>query len=332
MVILKKINLKYLFYKLKMIILLSLGVFYIFFNYQNFYNSNEINLETNIGNNQGFHPKVISFSKMWNGFKYWIAYTPYPFRDCTKENPTINASNDLKKWVSPKGLNNPLDIPNKSDNYHFNSDSHLLYNTETKELEIFWRYVNVKNNSLNITIYKKSSKNGIIWSKKNLFLKSENSLFHDFLSPAILYINKTYKVWYVYDKKIHYLEKKGEIILIHKILNINFKNNYYPWHLDLIYNNNKKIYEIIISAYMNENKNFQLFYTSSKDNEIFERPFIIMKPSKNKLKWDSDGIYRSSLLYENGIYYIFYGAHDEKGYSGIGLMYGKSIKNLKPYV
>ena len=54
------------------------------------YNSRTIFLDLNIYNNQGYHPKVLSFNKLWNGYKYWIAYTPYPHGDETKENPFIN--------------------------------------------------------------------------------------------------------------------------------------------------------------------------------------------------------------------------------------------------
>ena len=35
--------------------------------------------------------------------------------------------------------------------------------------------------------------------------------------------------------------------------------------------------------------------------------------------WDNLGIYRSSLVYENGKYYIFYSANSKKHTQGIGL-------------
>ena len=33
------------------------------------------------GSNQGCHPKILYFPKKWNGWKYWMAFTPYPNSD-----------------------------------------------------------------------------------------------------------------------------------------------------------------------------------------------------------------------------------------------------------
>ena len=288
--------------KLKIIFFVFFILFFFYFDGRKFSNSNQIILDTNIGNNQGFHPKVISFPNLWNGYKYWLVYTPYPNANCEKENPTINVSNNLIKWISPKGCHNPLDIPNNPGINHYNSDTHLLYNMDTKELEIFWRYVNIENN--NIIIYKKTTKNGINWSKKIIFLISQNRLELDYMSPSIIYENKIYKIWYINKNKIYFIEKNGNFISTPRILNINYKSKYNAWHFDLIYNREKKLYELVSCIFINK-KNYRkmpLYYTSSKDNLIWDKPVLIMKPSKNKNKWDSEGLYRSSLLYEKGKY------------------------------
>lgn len=322
--------------KILIIILIFSILYYIYFIFQYFNNSNQIFLENIYRDNQGYHPKVIYFNESWNGYKYWMAYTPYNNANCRKENPTINASNNLTKWYTPKGLKNPLDIPKDVNHFHYNSDTHILYNIDTKKLEVFWRYYNKENNKkIKIIIYKMTSKNGIFWSKKKVFLKSENRLKHDYISPTIIYEKGIYKIWYVNHKKIHYLEKEGKIIKNNKILNITFENNYYPWHLDIIFNKKKNIYEMVVCAYIDNFKNHDqmpLFYSSSKNNIIWNKPIIIMKPSKNLLKWDSKGIYRSCLLYENGYYYLFYSGHNIYKKTGIGLMYGKRINHLKPYI
>ena len=176
---------------------------------------------------------------------------------------------------------------------------------DTKELEIFWRYVNIENN--NIIIYKKTTKNGINWSKKIIFLISQNRLELDYMSPSIIYENKIYKIWYINKNKIYFIEKNGNFISTPRILNINYKSKYNAWHFDLIYNREKKLYELVSCIFINK-KNYRkmpLYYTSSKDNLIWDKPVLIMKPSKNKNKWDSEGLYRSSLLYEKGKYYKF---------------------------
>lgn len=45
-----------------------------------------------LGNTQNTHPKVLYFKDGWNGYKYWMAYTAYPFADDTAENPCLAVS------------------------------------------------------------------------------------------------------------------------------------------------------------------------------------------------------------------------------------------------
>lgn len=61
------------------------------------------------GDIEAYHPKVVSFETSWNGYKYWMSFSPYPKGDDSKENPHILASNDLLEWVEPEGFKNPLD-------------------------------------------------------------------------------------------------------------------------------------------------------------------------------------------------------------------------------
>lgn len=179
-------KLKYLF------IIIFIILFFIFKINEDkiYFHNNQLILDEPYKTNQGYHPKIIAFDEYWNGYKYWMAFTPYPYRNYTKENPCINVSNDLKKWVCPKGLINPLDIPETSNN-SYNSDTHLLYNKESNRLELFWRFVyQVKN----IKIYTKFSYDGINWSEKKIFLESDDMWKNDFLSPSIIHENGKYKI------------------------------------------------------------------------------------------------------------------------------------------
>lgn len=60
------------------------------------------------GRNQPTHPNVISFDTPWHGYRYYMAYTPYPYQNGFEENPCLAASNDLIHWETPAGLYNPL--------------------------------------------------------------------------------------------------------------------------------------------------------------------------------------------------------------------------------
>lgn len=295
-------------------------------------NSKKLNLITKESTNQGYHPKVIAFDKPWNGYTYWMAFTPYPYGDETKENPVINVSNDMKKWTEPDGINNPLDIPSPSDEKHYNSDTHILYNDDTNQIELFYRYVNEETNE--VTIYKMTTSNGRNYSEKEIFLKSDNRKKLDYVSPTIIYDKGTYKIWYVDKREVYYFEKTNNNTTEPKKLNIKYDDNYRSWHIDVIYNKDKKQYELISCAYqdVNHREFMPLFYTSSSNNVDWSKPIKILEASKNKSHWDSQGLYRSSLLYINNKYYLFYSGHNNKEENGIGLVYGSDISKLKRFI
>src|SRR5699024_1689837 len=82
----------------------------------------------------GTHPSVQYFPRPWNGYRFWMAYTPYP--GTANENPVIVASNNGYDWVTPAGLVNPIS-PAPATGY--NSDTELVY-TNTGTLRCYWRW------------------------------------------------------------------------------------------------------------------------------------------------------------------------------------------------
>ena len=297
----------------------------------------KLSLITPDGDDMAYHPSVVTFDEEWNGYKYWIAFTPYPNADETKENPVINASNNLVKWYVPEGLENPIDKPTVDECRNYNSDTHLLYNDKENRLELFWRYVRDINDDIgSVTIFRSVSYDGVHWEPKTEFLFSENRNVMDWISPAVCFENGVYKIWYVdVDKKVHYLEMKDGKPYNEPIqMNIPFEADTFAWHIDVKYNEDKQIYELVTCAYKSGEgrQTMSLYYTSSKDNINWSKPQIILKPSPQKSDWDSHGIYRASLLYSNGVYYIFYSAHNlNKINVGVGLVCGRDISNLGKY-
>lgn len=95
-----------------------------------------LNTPTYDGSGQACHPSVVYFSDGWNGYKYWMAMTPYPNSNDMLENPSILASNDGITWVVPAGLTNPI-YPMPPGHAH-NNDPDLIYNPDTDELWVFW--------------------------------------------------------------------------------------------------------------------------------------------------------------------------------------------------
>src|SRR5690606_27447760 len=93
------------------------------------------------GNYQNIHPKVLYFESGWNGFKYWMGYTPYTKGNVAQENPCLAVSNDGVTWSTPAGVTNPVQ-PYPGLQTHYNNDTHLVYIPATNTLEIWWRVAN----------------------------------------------------------------------------------------------------------------------------------------------------------------------------------------------
>lgn len=287
-----------------------------------------LNIKSVYGDIEAYHPKVIYFKDKWHGYKYWMAYTPYPNGNDKKENPHIMVSNDMINWISPSENVNPLDEPEEPILFkRYNSDAVIVYNDDLDILECYWRYVDdIENKAI---MYKTTSTDGINWTPKKEFMISNDRNKFDFLSPAIIYEDELYKIWYV-DKNntLKYTETTDGInFKEERIINIECDETIKIWHLDV--EKTDKGYEIIFVAYPDYSlyRYMDLYYTKSTDNINYEKAIKILEPSINKEAWDSQGIYKSSLIYVDDIYYIFYSAHNET-IKGTGILFGQNIKNL----
>lgn len=296
------------------------------------YNSKyKLNIVGPYGDNEAYHPKVLSFKEKWNGYRYWMSYTPYPKSDDSKENPCIAVSNDLINWKEPKGFKNPLDTPNDvRPQLRYNSDSHIVYNNVLNRMECYWRYVDdVKDEAI---LFRRCTYDGINWSEREVaaIAKNRKSDRNDYVSPAILFEDNMYKMWYIKNKNriIYATSKDGLHWQDSKEIKLSYEENVKTWHLDIIHT--EKGYEMITVAYKNwkQHNGMNLYYASSQDGVEWNTAKVILKPTVDTKCWDNKGIYRSSFIYEDGIYYLFYGGTSENLNHGIGLMYGKDILKL----
>ena len=116
--------------------------------------ANPLTIPTPYPSQNALHPDVVDFHPAsWNGFRFWMAFTPLPEPE---ENPCIVASNDGVTWVAPSGLSNPID-PTPPTGY--NSDTALAY--DAGSLHCFWRE---RPANLDEIIWRSSSMDGITWS------------------------------------------------------------------------------------------------------------------------------------------------------------------------
>ena len=104
----ERIKKAHIFVLLFLLILIPLAL-YLITSLDNKSTRYRLNIISSYGDKEAYHPKVIAFKEKWNGYKYWMSFTPYPKGKSAKENPHIVASNDLINWEVPKGLKNPLD-------------------------------------------------------------------------------------------------------------------------------------------------------------------------------------------------------------------------------
>lgn len=99
--------------------------------------------------NNAYHPKVADVGKSWNGYRYWISYTPYPNGNDKYENPTVVGSNDLINYSEIKFCEGIRD--DYKAGVRFNSDSELVYNPDKTDLsfigdiqttkQTIWRFI-----------------------------------------------------------------------------------------------------------------------------------------------------------------------------------------------
>lgn len=295
-------------------------------------NSTELLKIYNAYNNfQNIHPKVLYFESAWNGYKFWMAYTPYPGGNTAYENPSIAVSNDGYNWSVPSGLVNPI-VEFSGDKLIYNSDTHLVYRADLNRLEVWWRLANETEKTH--TIKRKISTNGITWSdEETLFTGGMSG--EDNLSPAILHENSKYKMFTVTNgsvKNILYRESTDGVVWSSPtILNIPY-NGVTPWHLDVINDGGKYIF--ILQGWENGlgNNKSCLYCFESIDLNNFTEVKKILSPSNVMNKFDSEGIYRSSLVKVNDLYYLYYsgvGTKNSGTNRGISLMRGYTPYTLK---
>lgn len=285
----------------------------------------KLNIISTYNDNEAYHPKVLSFKEGWNGYKYWMSYTPYPQGDDLKENPHIAVSNDLINWKTLCNLDTPADV---RPQLRYNSDSHIVYNDKLNRLECYWRYVDdVENKAI---IYRRTTMDGINWSEKEVAVLNEPRSKVDCVSPAIIFEDGLYKMWYVDKNNVikYRISEDGLNWSKATKINLAYEEDVKSWHLDVIHT--EKGYEMLVVSFKSWKlrNDMNLYYTVSPDGINWETAKIIMKPTIETNNWDNKGIYRSSFIYEDGIYYIYYSGTDKDMHHGIGLVYGKDIFNL----
>lgn len=262
-----------------------------------------LNIETYLaGNNQPTHPSVYTFDTSWNGYKYWMAYSPYPNGNGEEENPCIAVSNDLYYWETPGTLANPI-ADNEETGCDELKDPHILYRKDLDRIEVW--YLGRLSQRLggseddHLLLLRKYSFDGVTWSDYEIMTEI------DYLSPSIIWDREKYQMWAIgYDLygtsgTISYQESKDGYNWTNKTLcSINGENTGISiWH-GSVTEYNGTYYMCFI-----DNKGKQkIFCCTSYDGIQFYNAQSIIE---NNNFWRN--LYRPFLWYDGNQYICIYG-------------------------
>ena len=295
------------------------------------YNQSSLKIKTFDKNDSPYHPSVLYFKNGWNGYKYWMAETPYmpytkPYRD-RYECPSIHVSQDGVNWTNLEDGNNPIDDLDEKGikELDYFSDPHLVF--KDNSIECWYRLTQRggdAGNHKNHAIIRKSTNDGINWCEREIVIqpKNEHPLGEMIISQAVLYIDYKYHIWYVnsdckYDRKLCYSNSTDGINWTKHTECILKQENANPWHIDINVIDN----EIWLICY--DFKNLHLYKGISYTE--FEYKKELLKPSVFGSFYHI-GLYRSILI-KDDVYKLYFSADDSfKTY--IGIMSGKSPEEL----
>lgn len=267
-----------------------------------------LKLSNYLGNIQNVHPKVLYFSSGFGGHTYWMAYTPYPYSKDGYENPCIAYSDDGYNWTNIEG--NPLDNPQGNG---YDSDTHLVYRSDTQTLECWYRYVGPESQSpREETIYRQTTTDGVTWSAKEVVYSNTTGSYAKFLSPAVIVENNKYCIWVVEDTgAVDYYEAPTSNVTNWTLIrSLSFTisdggTTVKPWHIDVI--KTGSTYAMLIMARNSTSVSTakcSLFIVTSLDNVTYSNPVKVIGGAEN---WDRY-MYRSSIVKVGSRYRIYYSA------------------------
>ena len=282
-----------------------------------------LNIKTYDLSNQPVHPDVVYIANGFQGYKYWMAYTPYPFSNALLENPCIAASNDGVNWDMPYGGNNPIVPPpdDVNEGGHYSDTDMMFINGK---LRVY--YVYNKQGALSLgKIYMSESSDGIKWSSPELVYQTKKSI--EIYSPAIIYKDNLYRMWCFAGENRFFYTTSHDGKTWDDIKKINIViDGWRTWHLDV--SETDLGYEALICSRKEGTNTRALFYASSSngvDWNVNKAPVIY----PTIVSWDSGGIYRSTFSKQNGKYKVWYSAYDQSNKWHIGYAEGENIGRLK---
>lgn len=254
----------------------------------------ELEIATFDGSGSLTHPSVLYFENKWNGYHYWMAYTPYDNNNVELENPCIAVSNDGIHFSLPSGVKNPLlEMIKKEKPYTFYNDPFLLF---TNQLELWYRYT-IEDQILVNEVYRITSKDGVNWSKPEKIIDNDDSCYMSF---SIVKKDQKYYLYYFdldYQFNVRYSKdllhwSKEEVLFVEGLPNC-------FWHGEVRYQNQE--FQLLVL-----DNHYQLFLAKSKNGRTFQELFPLkIEYSPKEYFYKNQVIYKSSILEIKDYIYLY---------------------------
>ncbi len=183
------------------------------------------------GSGQTVHPSVIDFGvgSTWNGYRYWMAITPYPNSDANYERLSILASADGDAWEVPAVVTNPVinEKHTDPDLYYEAGIMYLIYRDGT-------------GGATNGNIFVCESTDGFAThtTPVNVLASDVNSA----LSPSVIKVGSTYELYSInITPATHIVERRtassiyGPWSAPATVINSTPNVSHQAWHMDVVY-------------------------------------------------------------------------------------------------
>lgn len=269
------------------------------------------------GTGMAIHPGVVDFGgSPWNGHRYWMAMTPYPYTNDQEENPCILVSDDGYTWEVPAGLTNPI-YPAPGGG-RFNSDTDLEYDVENDRLVMIYRELLIDGTYQTLIA---TSDDGVTWPETATALnwtRPGPSANQQVASPAI--IRRASGDWWLFgvntvDNTIQYWRASDPTGAWTGPTSLGVPTLWdswsLPWHLDVAWDGTAfRALLDIGPRYKGRPDGLRAGTIAADGSAMIWAASNILDPTM--VEWDNLQMYRASMVpHENG-------AHWRVWYSGEG--------------
>lgn len=283
-----------------------------------------LSIPTYDGAHQTVHPSVVDFGPgvTWNGWRYWMAHTPYAGANDRLENPSISVSQNGYYWQDPPGIVNPLYPAPAAPG--FQSDPDLIYDPVANQLIMVHRRTL---DTVGHTLFINRSSDGIHWT-----LPAHDSgipTVPQQVSPALCRVSATDWRLFAYDKDSRRIwmwtatNPDGTWKGPYQTVGAGFSGPLWAWHLEVRYIDGL-FYALIDRGplYLGGPDGYR--WATSRDGMTWSLAAADFK-AKPATGWDAGELYRATFTaHENGTdFRVWYSAHSDATPQvwGVGLIH-----------